>query len=83
MATAFGEAKEMIPAELTVQTSLFPSIEKTEQPKSCPRNNRCHISMSDVDAKLTEKKGKLSRLYYLYSIAVATHRHVITHMQAD
>ena len=78
-----GEAKEIIPAEHTEQTSPFSSIEKTDQPKSRPRNNRSHISMSDVNAKLTEKTGKPSRLYYLSSMAVDTYKHVITHMHAD
>lgn len=67
-----GKATEITPAEVTEQTSPFPSIEKTDQPKSRPRNNRSHMSMSDVDAKLTEKKGKPSRLYYLSSMAVDT-----------
>jgi hypothetical protein len=78
-----GEGNQITPAQLSGQTSPFPSIERTEGPKSRPRNNRSHISMSDADAKLTEKKGKPSRLYYLSSIAVDTHKHVITHMQAD
>jgi hypothetical protein len=78
-----GEANQITPTELTGQASPFTSIEKTDQPKSRPRNNRSHISMSDVDAKLTEKRGKPSRLYYLSSMAVDTYRHVITHMQAD
>jgi transposase len=78
-----GEAQQMTPTEVAGQTSPFSSIGKTEEPKSRPRNNRSHISMSDMDAKLTEKTGKPSRLYYLSSMAVDTHRHVITHMQAD
>lgn len=78
-----GEAKEFTPAEVAEQPSPFPSVEKTAKPKSCPRNNRTHISMSDGDAKLSEKRGKPSRLYYLSSMAVDTHRHVITHIQAD
>ena len=78
-----GEANQMTPAEVAEQTSSFPSVEKTAQPKSHPRNNRSHISMSDADAKLSEKRGKPSRLYYLSSMAVDTHKHVITHMQAD
>ncbi|QHT67341.1 hypothetical protein GXP67_12200 [Rhodocytophaga rosea] len=36
--------------------------------------------MSDGDAKLSEKRGKPSRLYYLSSMAVDTHKHVITHI---
>ncbi len=67
-----GEAKEITPAEVAEQTSSFPSVEKTAQPKSHPRNNRSHISMSDADAKLSEKRGKPSRLYYLSSMAVDT-----------
>jgi hypothetical protein len=67
-----GEAKEMTPAQHPAQTSPFPSIEKTEGPKSRPRNNRSYISMSDADAKLSQKTGKPSRLYYLSSMAVET-----------
>jgi hypothetical protein len=78
-----GEANQITPAELTGQASPFSSIEKTAKPKSCPRNNRTHLSMSDADAKLSQKTGKPSRLYYLSSMAVDTHKHVITHMQAD
>ena len=40
--------------------------------------------MSDPEAKLSQKTGKPSRLYYyLSSMAVDTYRHVITHIQAD
>jgi hypothetical protein len=78
-----GEAELVTPAKLTGQASPFLSIAKTVKPKSCSRNNRSHISMSDADAKLSQKTGKPSRLYYLSSMAVDTYRHVITHMQAD
>lgn len=78
-----GEANQITPAELTGQASPFASIAKTEEPKSCSRNNRSHISMCDGDAKLSQKAGKPSRLYYLSSMSVDTYRHVITHMQAD
>lgn len=67
-----GEVTEMTPAGVVEPTSPFSSVEKTEGPKSHPRNNRTHISMSDADAKLTEKQGKPSRLYYLSSMAVDT-----------
>ncbi|MDO1450229.1 transposase [Rhodocytophaga aerolata] len=67
-----GEANLSTPAELTEQVSPFPLIEKTVKPKSCPRNNRTHISMSDAEAKITQKTGKPSRLYYLSSMAVDT-----------
>jgi hypothetical protein len=78
-----GEAAQMTPAELTGQASPFPSIAKTAKPKSCARNNRSHICMSDPEAKLTQKAGKPSRLYYLSSMAVDTYHHFITHIQAD
>jgi transposase len=78
-----GEGKQITPAELIGQASSFTTLAKTAKPKSCPRNNRSHISMSDADAKLSQKAGKPSRLYYLSSMAVDTYRHIITHMQAD
>jgi hypothetical protein len=78
-----GDAEQMTPAELIRQASPFTALAKTEEPKSCSRNNRSHISMSDGDAKLSQKVGKPSRLYYLSTMSVDTYRHVITHMQAD
>ena len=78
-----GEAKQITPADLLGQASCFTTLEKRAKPKSCPRNNRTHICMSDVDAKLTQKAGKVSRLYYLSTMAVDTYHHVITHIQAD
>lgn len=78
-----GEAKQITTADLLGQASSFTSLEKTAKPKSCARNNRSHISMSDPEAKLTQKAGKPSRLYYLSSMAVDTYHHVITHIQAD
>ncbi|MDO1451667.1 transposase [Rhodocytophaga aerolata] len=78
-----GEAQQFTPAELLGQDAAFTALEKTAKPKSCPRNNRTHISMSDADAKLTQKAGKPSRVYYLSSMSVDTYRHVITHIQAN
>jgi len=78
-----GEAKQITAADLFEQDSPFTSLAKTAKPKSCARNNRSHISMSDPEAKLSQKTGKPSRLYYLSSMAVDTYRHVITHIQAD
>jgi hypothetical protein len=78
-----GEAKQITAADLFGQDSPFTALEKTDKPKSCARNNRSHISMSDPEAKLSQKTGKPSRLYYLSSMAVDTYRHVITHIQAD
>jgi len=78
-----GEAKQITAADLLRQASSFTALAKTDKPKSCPRNNRSHISISDPEAKLTQKAGKPSRLYYLSSMAVDTYRHVITHIQAD
>ncbi|MFC5537842.1 IS1182 family transposase, partial [Rhodocytophaga aerolata] len=78
-----GEAKQITAADLFGQASSFTALEKRAKPKSCPRNNRTHISMSDVDAKLTQKAGKVSRLYYLSTMAVDSYHHVITHLQAD
>jgi hypothetical protein len=67
-----GEAKQITTADLFGQASSFTALEKTAKPKSCARNNRSHISMSDPEAKLTQKAGKVSRLYYLTSMAVDT-----------
>jgi hypothetical protein len=67
-----GEAEQVTPINLLGQASSFTAIEKTEKPKSCSRNNRSHISMSDADAKLSQKAGKPSRLYYLSSMSVDT-----------
>jgi transposase len=78
-----GEAEGVVFTEPLRQESAFTALEKTTKPKSCPRNNRSHISISDPEAKLTQKAGKPSRLYYLSSMAVDTYRHVITHIQAD
>ncbi len=78
-----GEAKHVTTAAFAEQASPFTAMEKTTKPKSCARNNRSHISMSDADAKLSQKTGKPSRLYYLSSMAVDTYHHVITHIQAD
>jgi hypothetical protein len=78
-----GEGKQITPADLVGIQPSFTALAKTEEFKSCSRNNRSHISMSDADAKLSQKAGKPSRLYYLSSMAVDTHKHVITHMQAD
>ncbi len=67
-----GEGKQITPAELIGQDSSFTALAKTDKPKSCCRNNRSHISMSDADAKLSQKAGKPSRLYYLSSMSVDT-----------
>ncbi len=78
-----GEAKQITPADLVGTESPFTALAKTDKPKSCSRNKRSHISMSDADAKISQKAGKPSCLYYLSSMSVDTYRHVITHMQAD
>jgi hypothetical protein len=78
-----GEAELVTPANLLEQASPFSDLAKTDKPKSCARNNRSHISMSDPEAKLSQKTGKPSRLYYLSSMSVDTYHHVITHIQAD
>ncbi|MDO1451110.1 hypothetical protein Q0590_32855 [Rhodocytophaga aerolata] len=67
-----GEAKQITAADLFGQKAPFSALEKTAKPKSCARNNRSHISMSDPEAKLSQKTGKPSRLYYLASMAVDT-----------
>jgi transposase len=67
-----GEAEQVTPAELLGQDTAFTALEKIDKPKSCPRNNRTHISITDADAKLTQKAGKPSRLYYLSSMSVDT-----------
>jgi transposase len=78
-----GEAKQITATDLLGQKAPFSALAKTVKPKSCARNNRSHICMSDPEAKLTQKAGKPSRLYYLSSMAVDTYHHVITHIQAD
>jgi transposase len=78
-----GGAKKITLTDLSEDKSPFTALTKTDKLKSCSRNNRSHISMSDPEAKLSQKRGKPSRLYYLSSMAVDTYRHVITHMQAD
>jgi hypothetical protein len=78
-----GGAKKITLTDLSGDKSPFNALTKTDKPKSHPRNNRSHISMSDPEAKLSQKRGKPSRLYYLSSMSVDTYHHVITHMQAD
>jgi hypothetical protein len=67
-----GEGKQISPTKLIGQASSFTALAKTDKPKSCSRNNRSHISMSDGDAKLSQKADKISRLYYLSSMSVDT-----------
>lgn len=78
-----GEAQQVTPANLLGQKSPFTELAKTDKAKSCSRNNRSHICMSDPEAKLSQKAGKPSRLYYLSGMSVDTYHHVITHMQAN
>ncbi len=65
------------------QKSPFTLIERTRKPRRLPANNAIYQSPTDPEARLAYKSGKLFRFYYLSSMAVDTHQHVITHMQAD
>jgi transposase len=78
-----GEAKQIMPADLSELKSSFTSLEKTAKPIKKGRNNATHQSLTDTDARINHKPGKPCRLYYLSTIAVDTYRHVITHIQAD
>ncbi|WP_299762537.1 IS1182 family transposase [uncultured Pontibacter sp.] len=46
-------------------------------------SNKTHYSPVDPDARIAVKPGKARKLCYLLQLAVDTHRHVITHAQAD
>ncbi len=65
------------------QGSPFRAIEKISKPRRVPANNATYQSPTDPQARLAHKPGKLFRFYYLSSMAVDTHQHVVTHMQAD
>jgi transposase len=46
-------------------------------------SNKTHYSPVDPDARIAVKPGKARKLCYLLQLCVDTHRHVITHVQAD
>ncbi|MCP2044195.1 IS1182 family transposase [Pontibacter sp. HSC-36F09] len=46
-------------------------------------SNKTHYSPVDPDARIAVKPGKARKLCYLLQLSVDTHRHVITHAQAD
>lgn len=50
-------------------------------PKKNP-TNKTHFSLSDPDAKMSVKPGKVTALNYLGEVSVDTASHVITHIQA-
>ncbi len=78
-----GEAKGLSPVELAGLNSPFTALEKTAKPIKKGRNNATHQSLTDAEARINQKPGKPSRLYYLSTMAVDSYRHVITHIQAD
>lgn len=78
-----GELKEKAYPQAIEQHSPFTAIEKISDPKRSAANNATYQSKRDPEARLAQKSGKPFRFYYLSSMAVDTHRHIITHMQAD
>jgi transposase len=78
-----GEAKQIDPADLSELRSPFTALEKIAKPTKKGRNNTTHQSLTDADARINQKPGKPSRLYYLSTMAVDSYKHVITHIQAD
>jgi hypothetical protein len=78
-----GEAKQITPADLSELKSPFPALEKIDKPIKKGRNNATHQSLTDADARINQKPGKPSRLYYLSTMAVDSYKHVITHIQAN
>lgn len=50
--------------------------------KKAKRLNQLRVSPSDPDARMSYKKGKITRLNYLGQVSVDTAGHVITHIQA-
>jgi hypothetical protein len=65
------------------QNQPFTAVEANARPNKPARNNTTYRNLADKDARMAQKPDKPCRLYYLASMAVDTHRHVITHMQAD
>jgi hypothetical protein len=73
----------MITADLSELKFPFTAIEKIAKPTKKGRNNTTHQSLKDNDARINQKPGKPSRLYYLSSMAVDSYKHVITHIEAN
>jgi hypothetical protein len=65
------------------QPSPFSAVERVAKPIRTPGRNQTHRSPVDGEARLAQKANKPLRLYYLATMAVDTHAHVITHIQAD
>jgi hypothetical protein len=63
--------------------SPFSAVEMITKPIRTPRRNQTHWSPLDQEARLAQKANKPLRLYYSASMAVDTHSHVITLIQAD
>jgi transposase len=78
-----GEAKQIDSANLSELKLPFTTIEKIAKPTKKGRNNTTHQSLKDTDARINQKPGKPSRLYYLSSMAVDSYKHVITHIEAN
>jgi hypothetical protein len=78
-----GEAKQITPTDLAGIKPPFTALEKTVNPIKKGRNNATHQSLTDIDARINQKPGKPSRLYYLFTIAVDIYHHIITHIEAN
>ena len=78
-----GEAKPIDSTDIAGIKSPFTILERTVKPVKKGRNNVTHQSLTDADARINQKPGKPTRLYYLSTIAVDSYHHVITHIQAD
>ena len=73
-----GEAKKIDSADASELKPPFTAIEKIAKPTKKGRNNTTHQSLTDTDARINQKPGKPSRLYYLSTMAVDT-SHVLRH----
>ncbi len=79
-----GEAHQGEPDQKACPSqSPFSAVELTAKTRRTPRRNQTHWSPVDREARLAQKASKPFRLYYSASMAVDTHNHVITHIQAD
>jgi hypothetical protein len=78
-----GEVKQITPTDFSKLKSPFTALEKIDKPIKKGRNNSTHQSLTDTDARINQKPGKPSRLYYLSTMAVDSYKHVITHIEAN
>ena len=67
-----GEAQQIDSTDIAGIKLPFTALEKTEKPIKKGRNNSTHQSLTDADARINQKPGKPTRLYYLSTIAVDT-----------